>query len=692
MYIAMVTGVVPYLIIGLLISAVVAVIVVLKLRKQSRPRMALLSSQQQQEAHPIVGGVVVAFLENGEFVRAMETLIRRHKYSEAARVALLVGQEERASELFLRGKDYENAAEWFMKLGKAGKAAEAFRVARKWDQAAEMYLQAGNPVMAARMLLEAGQEERAIKILEERASEYERLQVMASVWAGKGEYAKAAQAFFTAGHFQEAAQAFEQAGDYSRAAQAFLKASKPEKAARALEIAGRPQDAVKLYEKAGLFGEAARAASTKPVTNSDVLRLANKGNLFEAGMQAFKDKDYPLTERLLRALKPTDKGYTTAALILGKICIEDGRTEEARNYLKHYLLHSTLNAKAVASMKFALKAVEGMGDLETCLAGIRRMKEARLLDQEMKDKMQQLEIRHVQAMMGEVVPLDAWVKEGNKPQSTGMDNRQVELLLNNRFGIKEKLGDSGVVSTFSALYKQSGVDCHIRIMHAWQMIIKPELNRIIEEAGRVKELRHPSIVQAIEGGVIENMPYVVTMEPPGRSLKDIMSESQGPLSLQSIISVLSNTAAAVDHAHGHGFVHKGLSPSCIYVSKSGDSVQVGCFGIPDARFDKHGPILWGDQTFLSPEALMGGQITVASDIYSYALLVIALLLGNDLPRRPVDSTVDMGAALVELRKQQAKLSLGVLALLKMSLSEDPRERPKTAQTIASEVVEALKHT
>ena len=650
--------------------------------------MALLSDQRESRTHSRVGGVVLTFLENLEFVRAMETLIRRHKYAEAARVALLIGEEEKAAELFLRGRDYTEAANHFVRLDKLDKAAAAFKAGGDLVKAAEMYLKTGQPVMAAHMLLQAGEEERAMTILEQQASEYERLYVMAMVWTNKGEYDRAAQAYFKAGHYEEAAQAFEQAGDYSRAAEAFLKAGKGAKAARAMETAGRQQDAIRLYEKVGLLGEAARVASAEDVTDSDVIRLANKGDLFAAGLKAYKQKNYPLAERLLRAMKPGQKGYNRSTLILGRICKEDGRMEEAREYLKAYLLNGPLGPETLPAMKFALEFLEEVGDLETCLTGMKRLKEANLLDKELKEKLHQLEIRHVQNMLGNAIPLEAWVRKGSKPQVMGIDDKQLNAFLGQKYQINKKLKDTGAVTTFRAYTKPDRTEVQIRVLHAWKMVVRPELKKIIDDTQRVNKLRHPNIIQTLEGGMMDNAPYVVTMPPPGSTLQAQLMERGGSFSIKETLRIVSGMAGAIDYAHKQGFVHKGISPECIYIDNSGNPILTG-LGVPDARFDKQGPILWGDPMFLSPEARMGRMVTRSSDLYGFALLVINLLLGQ-LPYKPKESVVDIERALSELRKKQRGLPLGIWALLQMSLSNDPRERPKSASAIAREVINALK--
>jgi len=675
---------------GATVLVAIITVVLIRMKKNGHTNMALLSSLTEKHQHSRVGGVVLIFLENAEFVRAMDTLLRRHKYSEAARVASLIGIEDKAAELFLQGKDYEEAANRFMKLGKLSRAAEAFRVGNFWDKAAEMYLKLGKPVMAAHMLLESGEEARAMTILEQQASEYERLYVMALVWSKKGEYNKSAHAYFKAGHFQEAAQAFEQAGDYSRAAEAFLKSNNPAMAARAMETAGRPKEAVKLYEKAGLLGEAARAGSAKPITNSDVVRLANKGNLFEAGMEAFKQDDYPLTERLLRALKATDKGYHRSKLILGKICREDGRLEEAHSYLKDYLFYAPATTDTLSAMKFSLNFLEEIGDLETCMDGLKRLEEKKLLDNDLKDKLHQLEIRHVQNMMGNAVSLEVWVRKGSEPQVMSVNDRQIEKILGSRFIIDKKLRDSGAVTTFEATDKKEKIKCRIRVLHAWKMVVKPELKRIVDETGRANVLRHPNIIHGIEGGMMDKTPYIVTRAPVGNLLQEILAKEKGPVSIQNTLKIASGIAMGLDYAHKNGFIHKGLSPSCVYVSNTGDA-QIDCFGIPDAKFDKQGPILWGDVMFLSPEARLGRAVTKSSDIYSYALLMINILMGK-LSYKHEDSSVNVGQSLTELRKHRPDISLGILALLQMALSAEPGERPKTAQAIAREIINTLKHS
>jgi serine/threonine protein kinase len=386
-------------------------------------------------------------------------------------------------------------------------------------------------------------------------------------------------------------------------------------------------------------------------------------------------------------MKPGQKGYNRSTLILGRICKEDGRIEEARDYLKTYLLNGPISQETLPAMKFALNFLEEVGDLESCMTGMKRLQEAKMLDKELEDKLHQLEIRHVQTMLGEAIPFEAWIRKGTEPQVVGMDVNQIQNFLGNRYLIDKKLKDTGAVTIFSARSRQDKTEVRIRVLHAWKMVVKPELKRVMDDTKRVRELNHPNVLQTIEGSLVENAPYVITQAPRGTLLQTILMDRANALSSSEIIKIVSGKANALDYIHKNGFIHKGFSPSCIYIGKDGNAVLSG-LGVPDARFDKQGPIHWGDPVFLSPEAKMGRMVTKASDLYGFALLIINLMLGK-LPYKPKEAAVDIERALTELRKMHSGLPLGIWALLQMSLSVEPRERPKSASAIAREVVNAL---
>jgi len=202
--------------------------------------------------------------------------------------------------------------------------------------------------------------------------------------------------------------------------------------------------------------------------------------------------------------------------------------------------------------------------------------------------------------------------------------------LSGRFEVEKAIKTTNAVTTFLGVNKTNKTEVVIRVLHSWKFIVRPDLKRIVEDIRRVKDLKHPHIIQSIEGRVLERVPYVIIKDVKGDLLSDKLKKNEPALPHFEIAEITTNLADAINHAHRLGFVHKGISPSCVYLTDNGPVLSG--FGFPDISFDKTGSMSWSDPVFQSPEALAGKSINRASDIYSFAMLVVCMLLAGCLKR------------------------------------------------------------
>jgi serine/threonine-protein kinase len=154
-------------------------------------------------------------------------------------------------------------------------------------------------------------------------------------------------------------------------------------------------------------------------------------------------------------------------------------------------------------------------------------------------------------------------------------------------------------------------------------------SRFASAAPRVAAVRHASIAPVAALGESEEVPYVV-YDCEGRSSLEDAVRGRG-MPPEPALRLLAKVADAIDSAHQRGFVHGDLSPSTILLSPDGQPLVVGLGLAPlMSRGADHIPFVPDPSStaFIAPEETQRGEITPASDRYSFAAIAYEVLTGS----------------------------------------------------------------
>lgn len=151
----------------------------------------------------------------------------------------------------------------------------------------------------------------------------------------------------------------------------------------------------------------------------------------------------------------------------------------------------------------------------------------------------------------------------------------------------------------------------------------------IVAAGR---LSHPNIVTVYDAGTVDDLNYLVMEVVEGRTLKDF-GKGKALLPVHKSLSAIVDCCAALDYSHKRGILHRDIKPANIMLTPDG-SVKLLDFGIAvgldaEAGLDLQGPTL-GTPNYMSPEQILGRELTPESDFYSLTTVMFELLTGRQL--------------------------------------------------------------
>jgi serine/threonine protein kinase len=225
----------------------------------------------------------------------------------------------------------------------------------------------------------------------------------------------------------------------------------------------------------------------------------------------------------------------------------------------------------------------------------------------------------------------------------------------------------------------------VKLLKAEYAIDPTFVQRFRAEARNTARLSHPGIATVYDYGEVsvEGAPgdtgYIVMELVPGQPLSSILRE-RGPLSPREAMSVVGQSALALQVAHEGGVIHRDIKPGNIMIMPNGH-VKLTDFGIARATDDipltTTGNVL-GTSYYLSPEQTSGQAATSASDVYSLAIVAYECLAG----RRPFQDTNPVAVALAHHKDPPPPLPQHipppVSRLVNDALAKEPGQRPGTA--------------
>jgi serine/threonine protein kinase len=283
--------------------------------------------------------------------------------------------------------------------------------------------------------------------------------------------------------------------------------------------------------------------------------------------------------------------------------------------------------------------------------------------------------------------------------------------LGDRYEVLELIGSGGMGTVWKV---------HDRILDELFAIkvLRPEFladdtanKRFQREARLASELTHTNIAAIFGPGFdAKDRPYIIMRYVDGESLADILAR-EGKLSEERAIDIFTQVCEAMAHSHMKGIVHRDIKPSNIVISKTesgADLVQLVDFGIASCVYEERTKTqaltkavdVFGSPRYMSPEQLLGEEVTQQSDIYSLGCVFYEMLTGKPpfteenpvkLILQQMSEPVDLNAVPFKLRylvygclakeTQNRHSTFDELIKLVQSIESEPQSDPDQADLL-----------
>jgi eukaryotic-like serine/threonine-protein kinase len=152
--------------------------------------------------------------------------------------------------------------------------------------------------------------------------------------------------------------------------------------------------------------------------------------------------------------------------------------------------------------------------------------------------------------------------------------------------------------------------------------------RFLQEARVAGSLIHENIIRVYDFGEDQDenrRPYLIMEYLVGQDLAKVIREKSIP-DLKSRLKIAEGVAAALEHIHAQGIVHRDIKPDNIYLTDSG-AVKLMDFGIArrgNSSLTRAGFII-GTPSYMSPEQVRGEQPTELMDVYAFGVFLFELV-------------------------------------------------------------------
>ena len=152
--------------------------------------------------------------------------------------------------------------------------------------------------------------------------------------------------------------------------------------------------------------------------------------------------------------------------------------------------------------------------------------------------------------------------------------------------------------------------------------------RLFREAQSAGILSHPNIVTIYDIAEEDGMAYIFMEFVNGPPLEKMLLNAQSPDG-ETLLSILRQTAAALDYAHKKGIIHRDIKPANIMIHEDG-TAKVTDFGVAKIMSQQMtlAGTMMGTPSYMSPEQVQGIAVDGRADQFSLAVVAYEVLTGE----------------------------------------------------------------
>lgn len=250
-----------------------------------------------------------------------------------------------------------------------------------------------------------------------------------------------------------------------------------------------------------------------------------------------------------------------------------------------------------------------------------------------------------------------------------------------RYRLEEPIGSGSFGTVWRAL--DGHLDREVAVKAIPSEHAGERADREIRAAAR---LSHPGVVTLHEASADGTHTYIVSEFVRGSTLAELLAD--GTPSDRDIARIGAALAAALDHAHGHGVIHRDVKPGNVLIPDAPRSeagiVKLADFGIArlagESSLTRTGDVV-GTLAWMAPEQAAGSEVEAASDLWALGLIVFEGFAGFNPMRgaTPAETARNLAQGPPEsLAEHRGDLPGVLISAVDTALEWDPADRGSVA--------------
>lgn len=200
-----------------------------------------------------------------------------------------------------------------------------------------------------------------------------------------------------------------------------------------------------------------------------------------------------------------------------------------------------------------------------------------------------------------------------------------------QYQILEEIGRGGMGVVYKARQLNPNRIVALKMILTGEHAAPRERIRLRNEAEAAAQISHPNIVQIIEAGEHQGLPFLVMEYIDGGNLNRMLRSTPQPIRWAARLT--ETLARAIHVAHKAEIVHRDLNPTNILMTQKG-APKIGDFGLAkfllaDDGISQNGVML-GTPSYMAPEQIAQGgrNVSPRTDVYALGAVLYEMLTGS----------------------------------------------------------------